>query len=352
MASQPWIFTQLGGDKKTIRLEGYAAPFGRPRKGAVVTESFSQKIQTVHYPGKNSVPTRHILGSKWEDMEMRGRWMSKFMGDRAYLLTANEMADEWIRFINEGERCLITWGNIISYTGVVEKIELARESEHEIAWKLRILVDQRPELIERQFGNPNASISGLTQQLDGSIRDFLSRSSITFQKTIPDWEPTLFDAIDGLISVINSYANVYLQIANGIDDFTKAATSSLFRLQSSARAIRTAVSVLSDTLESTRTDLILFSRVAEADVNWIAARSDMLLAKNDILNFLAETDRQIDIALRGRIATTYTARGGDTWEGIASLVFEDPTRSVDIRRANNIKFGELPQEGKVYSIPT
>jgi hypothetical protein len=66
MTTGAWRFEQLAGDKKTLILAGYSAPFGRPRQKAVVRDKVQIREKTTRYPGSSGPPTRHIFGDDYE----------------------------------------------------------------------------------------------------------------------------------------------------------------------------------------------------------------------------------------------------------------------------------------------
>ncbi len=361
MSAQVWRFEQLGGSNRVLTLEGYSAPFGRPRKKPVVVEKISQKIQTVRYPGRNGNPTRHILGTEWGDLELSGRWMTKYLpgatsaaqrsaGSFTATAATENLVNDWTRFVEDGQRCRVSWGNIVSYTGIVESLELARESATEMSWKIKFLVDDR---------DGTNSFTGQSTSID--LRDDLRAfddASIGFVgiakqvlPTVADWQPDLLDSLGNIVSSINSFTSSFLKIANQFDDIRSAVTSELFRLQSSIRTLRTAIMSMEATFQTIESDAILFTRFAESDVTWAADRIDLMLSMQEMLTLLSFLEIKIDVQTKGKAITSYIGREGDTWDGIAALAYNDPTRANELRQVNNIRYGELPTPGRTYQIP-
>jgi len=131
MAASPWTFTQLGGAQKTLTLEGWSAPFGRPRKGAVVAEEVSWRASETYYQG-SVTPTRHDFGDRLEPWTLKGRWMDQVLGPGG----ANARALDWKLFHADHQRIAIRWGEIVAYKGVLSKLKLERESSAHIAWSM------------------------------------------------------------------------------------------------------------------------------------------------------------------------------------------------------------------------
>lgn len=365
-----WSIEQLDGDKTVLWLGGWMAPFGRPRRKAVLTETFTQRVQTVRYPGALS-PTRHLLGWHWEDFELNGRWMTRLMPTDA---TANEMADSIIKLVQDGRRCRISWGNIVSYVGIIEKIELARESPDEIAWKMKFLVDYRPELKWKFQQTDRVDISTekdkLIEQFNGAWIRFGSKE---LEKTIPDWNPDFFDQIDGLFSNINGLSANFVNLVNQFDNLASATKTELSRALATIHQMRTAVATLSETLSTLpmgisstvsqntniqaapgiRPDALdfLFTRDADSDTNFQGWYTQSTIARDEVLTVLADIERTILIQKLGQALRSYTARDGDTWESISILMFGLPDKAESIRLLNGVRGGELPVSGQTYKIP-
>jgi hypothetical protein len=67
---------------------------------------------------------------------------------------------------------------------------------------------------------------------------------------------------------------------------------------------------------------------------------------------LADADRKAAIAQRGKIASAITARGGDTWESLATRALGGPAQAQKLRDMNNVRGGEMPIAGRTYKVPT
>lgn len=341
-----WVFKQLYGDKKTVTLDGYSAPFGRPRQQPVMKEKYVARINTVRYPGDKAEPTRHLMGSHWDDFELQGRWMDKAMGGAG---RANDTADEFIKLVQDQVPCQISWGNIVSYVGWLESVELSRESEHEIAWKINILVDFRPLSGRR----PNQGSDKFDSQIKKFVDEFnkFKATAKLSKATQADWQPDLFDVLDGLVSTIASYTNIFLTLANQIDNIKKATFSEMRRLRGAIHNIRTAQLQLLATLESTPSEELVFTQESYFMIQAQAYRMNTRVAIDNSLAILADLERLIDLEERGMVATSYTAKQGDTWESIAVTVYGDPTKFNKLRLANSIKYGEQPVPGRTYQVP-
>src|SRR6185369_13868465 len=144
----------------------YNAPFGRPRQQPVAREIIRVNIQTTVYPGSKGPPTRHGFGSHWEPMVLNGRWMTRFMIPGQ---TAIGMADRWTEFVRDEQPIQMSWNNIASWQGIIEELELARESENDIAWKMTVLVDTREDSKPLWGTAPPFSAVSAVESVKGSV---------------------------------------------------------------------------------------------------------------------------------------------------------------------------------------
>ncbi len=343
----PWKFEQTGSNPKTLTLEGYSAPFGRPRQKAVCEEEFGVRVQTVRYPGNDGPPTRHLLGTKWTDeFQLTGRWMDRKLGGAGL---ANLKVDEWQRFIAEQKNLRISWGDIVSYTGMIEKIKIGRESPSEVVWTLYILIDEREGFRETR-PLPPRNFASKKRDYDLAASNFVSTSKLQFN-THRDWSPDLLDVMDSTLSSLASFSASLNKAVRQFDNITSATSASLQRLRMSIHGVKTAFINYMHTIDNVVIDTALFIRQSESDINWFAYKQDQNVQASVILGILADMDREAEIAERGRSRTTYTGRNGDSWEMVGVQFFGDPDGADLIRQANGVRYGELPTSGRIYQIP-
>jgi len=170
-----WVFAQTGvPNPKTLRLNAYAAPFGRARQKPVVTEKLVVQVQKTKYPATNENRTYHVFGYEYEDIELTGRWMTRHLDGEE---TADSLAAKWIEFVKDEAVLLVTWGKFASYKGIITELTLARESEHELAWTIKMIVDSKDDT---RSTKPPAKVDGWsdnTQYLKSLIADGILQTS-------------------------------------------------------------------------------------------------------------------------------------------------------------------------------
>lgn len=340
-----WSFQQLGGERKLLTLEGRAAPHGRPRKGPVVTDAIKLRRERILYPGMVGPPTTHIFGVTWEDWELKGRFMDKFLGRGE----VRQRIDAWQAFVADAERCSITWGDIVFTTGYVDKFVAERESEEECAYTIVLCVDGKPL---NAFASPTLRATtppGLAALVAIQAEDILHQP--TAPRAVGKLKPSFVDSLDDTVSSINSFSAAIVQVAGEIDDFATGTLDQLERLRAGVKQTRTAVLKMRATLETTENESAQLARSSSSDIIWIRTRTDLDVSSTRLLALLDEMDREAEIAQRGRILTIYVARGQDTWESISTKFYGGPTGAGIIRDANGVQYGELPIPGRDYQIP-
>jgi hypothetical protein len=343
MSGQEWRFQQLSGPGKVLTLSGYAAPFGRPRQKPVVEEGHKERITTYRYPGKSGTPTRHFFGDEWEDISLNGRWMDRDLGAGG----ANEKIDEWDDFISDRRQCQISWGNIVSFKGVIEKLKVSRESAEQVAWHLHILVDEK-------VGTQRARAEAPPELTE----DFLvfSQTVTTVaalpRPSIPDWNPTFLDKIGALISIVAAASASVIALVNTIENFRTASLAELNRLKGSLRQFKTAFITFNETMASLGvTDSLYTTANADAEIKLQVYEAEQAVLAIEMMAILADLNRKIDIVHRGRQVTSYVAKAGDTWESISTVVYGGVDGAAVIRSGNGIRYGEAPEAGRTYNIP-
>ena len=134
---QPWTFVQQGPPNRTLTLSGPNAPFGRPRKGAVMEQERELRMGTTYYPG-NRVPDRHIFGDKHTPIILTGRFMDSRIG---VLGGAQAMWDQLDQFVSDQVICRAQWGSVAAFTGIITKCKRGTESAEEFTWSLTMDID-------------------------------------------------------------------------------------------------------------------------------------------------------------------------------------------------------------------
>ncbi len=338
-----WTFQQIEGPesiRKTLELDGWYAPFGRPRQGPVIKETIKSRIQTTRYPG-SSRQTRHAFGVNWEPTELSGRWMTKAGGK-----IANDMADEWINFVSAERTCRIAWGFIVSYIGFIEELELSRESEHEIAWKMKLQIDRRDDLNKR--GSPTPFIPA--DDTLAKIGNWMAFSKKLQEPTLPDMSTDFLDALDELIAQLNIPAAEMNKLAGRFDDLEKASFSTLQHFRGAVTGMRTALIQLRDTAVNAGIDSVMLVRTAESDIAWVKYQADLDTQTFLILDQLNRLARQAELAQQNEVSKFVLAVEGDTWESISIRATGAADKASAIRQLNGIRYGEKPEIGESYLV--
>jgi len=343
-----WTFKQLGGEGKTLKLSGWDAPHGRPRQKPVVKDGVAVRHTDTYYPG-NDRPTRHLFGHKFEPWELEGRFMD-LAGGQGY---AKQMAEFAKAFVDDQQSVLITWGSMIACEGFIESIEIGREGAGNIAWKLKVLVDDDLILAKaKQTKQPAPdSIKDLSRALEDALNKALGgkRSGKSITKFPPSLDLGISDFLDTLVSAINTPAAMFNNLVNQIGDFSTATTGDLRRLRAGVHQIKTGVLNLQTIYEDLRTDVAIQSSYAAATTDFDSYRLVSAAAMNDAASQIRKIDRATAIAERGSVKAFYTAKQGDTWESISTTFYGSAARASDIQKANS-ESGP-PSPGTLYVIP-
>lgn len=340
-----WRFQQLAGDKKVLTLDGYAAPFGRPRQQPVATEKVRVSIQTTQYPGSKGPPTRHSFGSAWEPMVLNGRWMTRHLSGDS---DAPTMAKQWTEFVRDEQPIRMSWDNIVSYTGVIEDLELGRESEHEIAWKMTVLVDSLDGAVAGWSMPTVRSVDANA----AFIQSWVSASESLRAPTLPDMAPSFFEQLDFLAGSLKSYTGALVTVAQGIESIEKSTFSVIQSFRGVIANIESTVVTMRNLILTSEIDAVLMVRRAESDIAWYAYQLDFDVESLNAFAILAEMDRQLELQARSDLGKFVQAQEGDTWERLATRAGAGPDNAGVLREANGIRFGRLPEPGQTYLVPS
>lgn len=339
---KPWTFTQLGGQKKILTLRGWGAPFGRPRQDPVAKTPIRIRQYERRYPG-NDVPTRHLFGVQWDDVELHGRWMDRD-GGRGF---AKAKTEEVIAFINDQQRVRVTWDSTLSFVGLLDSLEPAWESPAEVEWKLNILVDTNDALKPTLGPVPQAkSPGGILNQIVEAMGD----STATSLTTPPVIKPSFFDFLDTLVGIINAPAAALLSIGNEVDSFRHATFSELARLRGVLQQYRQAIQKFRTVYEVASVQTAIEFDRADEELRLYRQQAAFGATMAAALGKIVEADRAAARAQRSRIKKFVTARQGDTWESISVEAYNSADRAADIREANVIPSGQMPVPGATYAI--
>ncbi len=347
--SYPWVFQQIEGrdERKKLELKGWNAPFGRPRKDPIFNEVIKSRAQTTYYPGvTGQKPTRHTFGTNHEPMELKGRWMSPQLYQYGGL-DANMQADLWKKFVQDQRQCRMSWGQILSYEVFIEELHLARESEHQIAWKMKIAIDKADD------AKPSASVApSPTRDLQAFQTDLdaFQMTRVPPKKLSDAMAPDFLETLDNIAGALNGPSAALNRIAGQVADFERASFSTLQHFRSAVSGLESAVITFQNALMSATIDGAILVRSAESDLAWVKFQLDMDDQITGILGVLSQADRSAALAARSAPSKIITAKLFDTWESLSTRSTGGPDKAEDIRAANGARYGERPIAGETYVV--
>lgn len=356
--AKAWTFSQLGGAQKTMTLLGWNAPFGRPRKGAVVNAGLSVRRSVTYYPAKNMPPTIHSFGSQGKPFELHGRWMDAPNGKDG---TVQQMVRDWKDFIADELEVRAKWGDILSYRIFIHDFDAGMESEADVAWKLEadVILDEAAPIVVDPFAakSPTDYASQLGAMFSDVQKPFQLPQTVNVLALLPE----ISDAFDAILTTLNApFAAVY-DTASALSDFETALSSDLVKMGSGLQTMRSGV------LQLRETSTLFASRAASMNVpgafveGTLFSAPDMLaildakttsdVATTNLLALIAEMQNDMDRTSRGQATAAHAAQDGDTWETIATRTLGSPDGARAIKHMNSIRYGKRPQPGKVYILP-
>lgn len=341
-----WQFEHTAGNyRQRLTLEGYTAPFGRPRQSPVITEKLKARTQAIYYPGSNKAPTRNAFGTQWEDVELKGRWMAKTLpnDDLGYMI------ERWTNFFQAQMPIRMSWGPIASWTGFMTELEIARESEDEVAWKMTFMIDERAG-VER-----SRTISGGLGLPDGleDVDRFLTTSIPVggYAGAFKFIDASFLEQLDFFASLCNGPIASLNQLAGELDNFEKATFSTIAHFRSAATGLQTAIVSLRETLLNVAVDSIIVVRNAKNDIEWLTYQTRFDTDSSAALDTLAFLSHKAALAGKAEGRVSVVAVTGDTWESLAARTVLGIDGASRIRALNGIHGGTQPTPGKEYVLP-
>jgi hypothetical protein len=340
MTVHKWRIEQLGGDRAVLELLGASAPHGRARGKSIFRDRVDVHEKTTYY--SDGPPTRHIFAETFEPWELHGRFSDR-EGGRGY---AEAKTREVLEFVRAKQPVRISWGDAVSCDGFIKSFDPGRESAGEVEWKLTILIDE-DNLAGRRA--PAPSVPSPRDQLAVIRMKLLTAQELP---KLPEMRGSLLDLVSSAVSAVNAATGALARAVGEIASFERALAGELQRLRASIGQVRTAVVSLRELVATIRYDAITIRRSFAGD-----ARAGGLFAALDVDTMSAlvaaeQMDRAAAVAERGKLKTSIVARAGDTWQRIAIRVFSTPDLADAIRKANGVRYGEAPQPGRTYQIPT
>lgn len=349
MAVTPeWTIEQLGGDRKKISLTARFAPHGRPRQKPVITKRTSTRQIVVRYSGTN-VPTRHILGDLYEDRELTGRFADWYPGGGPGVARAR--ATELHQFKADAQPVRVTWGSVLSFTGLVDVVETAYESVAEVAWKIVFNVDSDDDVKQTLSGAQPVSPASVQPQ--AIVQELLGPLAVLQSfSTLPNISADFLDSIADVVDALNAPAASLLAIADQVQTLEGALSVDLRRLSGAITGLNTAVARMRESVDLFSDEQAMNFQNSQTAISYGATRMAMDRACDLIALLLADLFNSTELALRGKSQTSYVAQAGDLWESISVSFYGDPSGAQKIRDANGVRYGAQPVAGKSYHIPT
>lgn len=365
LVAKAWTFTQLSNKRPARTLQGWNAPFGRPRQGAIINAGVSIRRSITYYADTDNGPTPptiHAFGTEPKPFELHGRWMDRTNAVQNFVRQAQR---DWVDFVSDKDLVSARWGDILSYIIFIHDIDLHFESETEIVWSLKADVvrdDQAPVAI-KPF--PLKAPKDFASDLSKYEATILTPVPPTVRALLGD----LTDRIDAVVATIKAPFGEVYDTAIALGDFGTALTSDLVKLATSLQVMKTGLVTLRDMTEFAIARLTFIGqeaipqfRAADAvgplgmfsgpdQIDFASTKIQRDLEMANLLALIADMLGAIQNAQRGKAVVAHSAQIGDTWESIATQKFGGPGGARAIKDMNGIRYGQRPQPGKVYQVP-
>jgi hypothetical protein len=342
----PWVFTQLGkATLPPLKLEGPNAPFGRPRKGAVVEKEIEIRVSETFYVG-NDEPDRHVFGKKYTPIVLTGRFMDSRIGVEQ---GAQAKADEVLAFVDARQACRMEWGGMFAATGLLTKCKIGYESAEELIWTLTAALSTDDTQPIRAPIPPPVNTSDLVAQINQKFGNVTQRIAAC----PPDMKyvPGFMDRVAALISRINTASAAFSNFAASVDNFESTLSSDVAHFRAGIASYKTSVDQLQITFSTAENDSAVQAARAEAQAIYFAIRAQNDLDLLEILAALSTADLSAEIIQQGQPDRTYNAVWGDTWESIADTELGSAGFADQLRQANGVRYGGQPFPGQQIHIP-
>jgi len=345
IVAYPWTFVQTGPPSKTLTLDGPNAPYGRPRKGAVVEDELEIRAGKTFYPG-NPVPDRHVFGPEQTPFTLTGRFMDSRIGVAG---GAQAKWDEMRDFVADTVIVRGAWGGIWAGTGLLTKCKRGIESAEEFTWALTLEPDTDDTKTVKAPIAPPANTSALIDLVNSLKTKALER----IVNIPPDisYQPGFLDKLKTLISTINSGSATVANFADSVDNYESALSSDVAHFRAGISQYATAIEQLQITTSSAVNDPAVVAARQQSQAIWYAIQSQNDCDLLEILADLATADLAAEIVQKGQPDVTTIATGGDTWESLAVVLMGSAARADVLKQANGVRYGAAPTPGQIIHIP-
>ncbi|MBX3218984.1 MAG: hypothetical protein KF795_00615 [Labilithrix sp.] len=305
-------------------------------------ETIKVSVATTVYPGSRDAPTRHTFGSSFEPTELHGRWMTRHLPGK----TAAEYAAAWREFVRDEQTIRMAWGNVVSYQGVIEELELAYESPDEIAWRMVVLIDLHEQQIELGGKEPPIAVP---EKLD-ELQAFINKYSFDLYD-LPDMQSDLFEQLDFMFGSLKSLTGLIADVGNIFDNLERMTFSTIQSARGVLANVNSGITQIRNTIVNGQIDSVMAVRRAESDIKWWLYEFSFDADSLNAFAILAELDRALELQLQSDVGKFVTAIQGDTWERLATRAGIGPDGAATIREMNGARFGDKPVPGNSYMAP-
>lgn len=356
-----WTFTQLGPPKTQLVLQGYNAPFGRPRQGPVVNVGLKVRETRTDYPGNALIPTIHSFGVMGKPFKLHGRWMDWAMSQQG---GAQYMRRTWSDFVSAQIPVRAAWGDVLSYQIFIHDIDLDFESAAELVWA----IDAHMLLDEASFTSAGAPLPVAQAQpfdVASDLKTLMSQTTLPFQTFTSLLDLTgIADALSSIEGLINTpFALVYDALSQ-LSSFETALQSDLYGIDNGCHAMQSGLAQLIFTTDELvaqvralnnppgnvlTTAESLFSGLVMTSLCQAKVASDQ--AAQNLAFLVASLRRTIQLTTRGKTSRAYVGSDGDTWEQIGLNLLGSVDGARAIKSLNGIRYGEGVVAGRRYQIP-
>jgi hypothetical protein len=348
-----WVFTQLGGDRRTLELADHAAPHGRPRQKAVVEDEIEIREDEVYYSGEVP-PTRHVFGRRFTPWDLDGRF-SDVYGGAGF---AKAKAEECKLFVAEQQLVQITWADVISAKGLIKRFSPGREAIGEVVWDMTILIDSDDLIpvprVVAEVVVPATDYAAVWDALlpAQEILEARERAAEAFERRQPmQLRADVFTTLEGLVASLNTVSAAALAVSEQIDTLASAPFALLARFRAGLRQVSTAVGNLRNTYDQFEVNLALETERAQEAQRFMDLQARWDAGAIEALREIQRLDRATELAQAGQIRGAIRANDGDTWESLSRRAYGDGTRADDIREANGVEPGQDPEANVQYLVP-
>lgn len=370
----PWTFTQEGPNPKTITLDGWAQPFGRPRLGEILDIGVKVVRELKRMPGKGVDPIINAFTSYGNDWHMTGRWMDVSLAQGIGASFA--LRHKWVDFVSDMRTVIASWTTsgqgapLLSYRIFINHMPMKAEAgvPGQIAWEMYadVITDfsQSPPIVLQKVQTP--------VDMSKQMNDLIPKAVTPWTNPLGavGWAlailPTLAQAMSLVATEILVPFNLVYQLTSQISDFASATREDLIGLatgvgqcQTGFEQMRQSTDLLFSQITALQiqyaTSTVLGQQTFISGPNMIALGATKLqsdIANTALLALLADIQAQVQAFIRGRTQKSYTAVFGDTWESIALVTLGSVSAAQDMRQANGVQYGELPIPGKSYNVPS